>query len=111
MTNLLYTTLATIELSNPLVFWIFIGLIVVAVAITYLYNLKSGLFTTLIVSALFYGIGEFLPFIYIPLGAAIILLVVDVFGFADISRHLQNLYSWVYLKYRVKKSGKKSSTK
>lgn len=103
MTNLIYSTLATIELYDPIIFWLFMGLIALAVALTYLHNFKTGLITTILISGFLSLVGEFPPFIYIPLGAASVLFVLDIVGVGNLEEKIKNFSNWLYLKYRVRK--------
>jgi CHASE2 domain-containing sensor protein len=100
--NTLQLMLNTIFYTNPLVFYVFIAAIVLAVAITYFESLKVGLLTTAILSAFFYGIGMFLPYIYIPLALALVLFVLDILGFRNLSRDVENFINWVYLSRKMR---------
>jgi CHASE2 domain-containing sensor protein len=100
--NPLQLMLNTIFYTNPLVFYVFIAAIVLAVAITYFESLKVGLLTTAILSAFFYGIGMFLPYIYIPLALALVLFVLDILGFRNLSRDVENFINWVYLSRKMR---------
>ncbi|MCL5018016.1 MAG: hypothetical protein M1573_02140 [Candidatus Parvarchaeota archaeon] len=102
-TNPLLLLLNTIYYSNPLVFYAFIGIVVLAAAITYLENIRAGLVATILVSAFFYWVGLFLPYVYIPLIAGLVLLFLDVFGLADVKREIENFVNWLYLLKVAKK--------
>lgn len=111
MDNPLYLVLYTIASNDPAIFWLFIALIVLGVAITYTYRMRAGLLITAIVSAFFYWISEFLQYLLVIMIISFFLLLIDLLGLSKTGRHLKNFVNWFYLKYRVKQSKKRFNTK
>lgn len=104
--NPLHLILNTIYYSNPVIFYIFIAAVILAVIITFFENVKAGLLAALILSAFFYAVGMFIPYIFVPMVLAFVLLLLDILGFASVGRSLENIRSWFYLSRRAKKSRK-----
>jgi hypothetical protein len=100
MANALDLVLLTVQYSNPTIFYIFIAAIASGVALSFLYRLDAGLLATAIISGLFFSIGAFVPYIYIPLVASLVLFILKFIGFGTLTRRVQNLINWVYL-YRL----------
>ena len=106
MTNALNLVLLTVQYSDPIIFYVFLGAIVSGVALSFLYRLDAGLLTTALISGLFSGIGAFVPYAYIPLAASLALLALKSIGFGRFIRHAQNFINWIYL-YRLSRRAKR----
>ncbi len=109
--NPLQLMLNTIYYANPAVFYVFMAAIMLAVAVTYFENLKIGLLTTMILSTFFYGIGMFIPYIYVPLALSLALFILDIFGFRNVSRSIENFINWMYLSRKMKSTKQRQQRK
>ncbi len=106
MSNPLYLILLAIDYYDPLILYLFIGAIAAGTAFTYLYRLRIGLMTTILMSAFFFSIGFTAFYVYIPLIVSIVLLFAEVFDFKNLGRRFENSINWLYLYYRSKRSKK-----
>ncbi len=101
----------TIYYSNPLVFYGFVAAIILAVIVTYFESVRVGLIATVILSAFFYGVGMFIPYIYLALALSSALLVLDILGFKSVGRSIENAINWVYLSRKLKSKNRKPPAK
>ncbi len=103
MTNILYIMINSVIQTNPYLGYLFFGLIIAGVGITYFYRKEVGFLITIIISSILGYIGIFSSLIFILTAACILLLVLSLLGGGSITRPIKNLESWMYLKFVLKK--------
>ncbi len=109
MDNFLYLLLYTMAYNDPAIFWLFVAMIIAGVAMTYFYRVNLGVLVTFLISAIFYWISEFSPYILAIVLVSVITLLINLLGFRNVHRKLQNLKNWLYLRYRIRKKRKPST--
>ena len=98
MTNILAVMITSIFYLNPYIGYLFFFMVIIGVAVTYLYRKEVGFMTTIVVSALLGYSGMITPFVFILSGACLVLLILSIKGGGSILRPINNLQSWIYLK-------------
>ncbi len=103
MTNILYVMITSVIQTNPYLGYLFFGLIVAGVGITYFYRKEVGFLITIIISLILGYIDILPPLIFVLTAACILLLVLSLLGGGSIIRPVKNLESWFYIKFALKK--------
>ncbi|MGC8533494.1 MAG: hypothetical protein ACP5MV_02595 [Candidatus Parvarchaeum sp.] len=106
MTNILYIMFNSMMQTDPYLAYLFFAMIIAGVGITYFYRKEAGLIITVIISAIIGYMGIFYPFVYIITGACAILLFLSLLGGGSITRPINNLESWIYIKMMLRKQKK-----
>ncbi len=111
MVDIFLAILNIIQDTDPFVFYLIITMMVSAAALSYLRGLREGFISTAFLCAFFSLIGEFAPYVYIPLAASCVLFAIDLFGLNKFKRKIENIINWLYLFWMVKTTRVKANKK
>ena len=95
--------LQLVAYQSPPVFYVFVLMMAVGVAVMFLENRNAGLIAMVLASLFFFYSDFFLPFSYILAVIGAVMLALYNIGFEVVYRKLLNSINWFYIYYRLKR--------